>query len=97
MVSPGETVAFVGATEAGKSTALALLHRAFDPQSGTSRIDETDIKPVALRRNIGVAFQEGLMFDRSKAENLRIGRLEASDDDRACASPRSRRRRESYP
>jgi ATP-binding cassette, subfamily B, beta-glucan exporter len=57
---PGDIVALVGSTGAGKSTALALLHRAFDPQSGTVMIDGVnvrDMKLSALRRNIGVVFQ----------------------------------------
>jgi ATP-binding cassette, subfamily B, beta-glucan exporter len=79
---PGQTVAMVGSTGAGKSTALALLHRAFDPQSGTILIDGIDIRDMkiaALRRNIGVVFQEGLLFNRSIADNLRIGKADASD------------------
>ena len=73
---PGETIALVGATGAGKSTAIALLHRAFDPQSGAIEIDGTDIRKFklsALRRNIGVVFQEALLFNRSIADNLRVG------------------------
>src|SRR6266851_7943399 len=61
---PGETVALVGATGAGKSTALGLLHRAFDPQSGAVKIDGVDIRSLTLtglRRNIGVVFQEVLL------------------------------------
>jgi glucan exporter ATP-binding protein len=80
---PGEIVALVGPTGAGKSTALALLHRAFDPQSGTVKIDGMDIrglKLAALRRNIGVVFQEVLLFNRSIAENLRVGLPDASDE-----------------
>jgi ATP-binding cassette subfamily B protein len=79
---PGDTVALVGTTGAGKSTALALLHRAFDPQSGTIKIDGVDIRDMklaALRRNIGVVFQEALLFNRSIADNLRIGKPEATD------------------
>jgi ATP-binding cassette, subfamily B, beta-glucan exporter len=81
---PGQTVAMVGATGAGKSTALALLHRAFDPQSGKILIDGLDtreMKVAALRRNIGVVFQEGLLFNRSIADNLRIGKPDASDEE----------------
>jgi ATP-binding cassette, subfamily B, beta-glucan exporter len=91
-VAPGETVALVGATGAGKSTALALLHRALDPQSGLIRIDCIDIrdmKLVALRRNIGVVFQDGLLFDRSIAENLRIGKPDATDDELRLAAGRA--------
>jgi len=78
---PGETLAFVGATGAGKSTALSLLHRVFDPQSGTVRIDGQDIRDLTLisvRRNIGVVFQEALVFNRSIEENLRVGKPDAT-------------------
>jgi len=74
--APGERVALVGPTGSGKSTALALLHRAFDPQSGAVSIDGADIRDltlVGLRHNIGVVFQETLLFNRSIAENLRVG------------------------
>jgi glucan exporter ATP-binding protein len=79
---PGETIALVGATGAGKSTAIALLHRAFDPQSGLIEIDGADIRKFklsALRRNIGVVFQEALLFNRSIAENLRVGKSDATE------------------
>jgi ATP-binding cassette subfamily B protein len=89
---PGETVALVGATGAGKSTALALLHRAFDPQSGTVRIDGMDVRALTLtglRRNIGVVFQEALLFNRSIAENLRVGKPDATDDELRAACERA--------
>ena len=73
----GETVALVGATGSGKSTTLGLLHRAFDPQSGVIRIDGDDIRDLtlaSLRRNIGVVFQEPMLFARSIRENLQVGR-----------------------
>jgi glucan exporter ATP-binding protein len=79
---PGEMVALVGATGAGKSTAIALLHRAFDPQFGKIEIDGTDIRKFklsALRRNIGVVFQEALLFNRSIADNLRVGKADATE------------------
>jgi ATP-binding cassette, subfamily B, beta-glucan exporter len=87
---PGETIALVGATGAGKSTALALLHRAFDPQSGSVKIDGMDIRGLTLsglRHNIGVVFQESLLFNRSIAENLRVGKADATEEDlrTACA------------
>lgn len=67
-VKPGETVAIVGSTGSGKSTTLGLLHRAFDPQSGRITVDGTDIRDislVSLRRNIGVVFQEPMLFAHS--------------------------------
>ena len=87
---PGETVALVGATGAGKSTALALLHRAFDPQSGVVKIDGMDIRGLTLsglRHNIGVVFQEALLFNRSIADNLRVGKPDATEEEmrEACA------------
>ena len=91
-VAPGQTIAMVGSTGAGKSTALALLHRAFDPQSGTIQIDGMDIrnmKLAALRRNIGVVFQEGLLFNRSIAENLRVGKPDATEAEMREAAARA--------
>jgi ATP-binding cassette, subfamily B, beta-glucan exporter len=79
---PGETIALVGSTGAGKSTALALLHRAFDPQSGSIKIDGMDIRAIklaALRHNIGVVYQEALLFNRSIADNLRVGNPDATE------------------
>ncbi len=81
-VLPGERIALVGPTGSGKSTSLALLHRAFDPQTGSIKIDGVDIRDLTLsglRRNIGVVFQETLLFNRSIAENLRVGKPDASD------------------
>ena len=89
---PGETIALVGATGAGKSTAIALLHRAFDPQSGCIEIDGTDIRKfqlAALRRNIGVVFQEALLFNRSIADNLRVGKSDATDEELRDAARRA--------
>ncbi|MBU8874385.1 glucan ABC transporter ATP-binding protein/ permease [Reyranella sp. MMS21-HV4-11] len=80
-VPAGATVALVGPTGAGKSTALSLLHRMWDAQSGVVRIDgvdHRDIKLESLRRNIGVVFQDSTMFYRSIADNLRIGKPDAT-------------------
>src|SRR4030081_1249506 len=77
---------------AGKSTALALLHRVFDPQSGAVRIDGMDIRALTLtglRRNIGVVFQEVLLFNRSIAENLRVGRPDATEEELRIACERA--------
>jgi ABC-type multidrug transport system fused ATPase/permease subunit len=89
---PGESIALVGPTGSGKSTALALLHRTFDPQSGLIKIDGMDIRGLtltALRRNIGVVFQETLLFNRSIAENLRIGKPDATDEELREATARA--------
>ena len=83
-VKPGETVALVGATGSGKSTTLGLLHRAFDPQSGRVLVDGRDIRELSLaslRRNIGVVFQEPMLFARSIEENLRVGKPDATQDE----------------
>src|SRR5271154_782534 len=89
---PGQTIALVGPTGAGKSTAIALLHRAFDPQSGFIRIDGMDVRGLqlaALRRNIGVVFQEALLFDRSIADNLRVGKSDATEAEMRTAAARA--------
>jgi len=89
---PGQTIALVGPTGAGKSTAIALLHRAFDPQSGVIKIDGMDVRGLtltALRRNIGVVFQEALLFNRSIADNLRVGKPDATEDEMRAAASRA--------
>jgi ATP-binding cassette, subfamily B, beta-glucan exporter len=89
---PGEVIALVGATGAGKSTALALLHRAFDPQSGVITIDGIDIRDLklaALRRNLGVVFQEAMLFNRSIAENLMVGKPDATPEELSTAAARA--------
>lgn len=81
---PGETVALVGSTGSGKSTTLGLLHRVFDPDEGAVKIDGVDIRDftlLSLRRNIGVVFQEPMLFARSIEENLRIGNPDATNAD----------------
>jgi ATP-binding cassette subfamily B protein len=92
VAAPGETIALVGPTGAGKTTALGLLHRVFDPQSGAVMIDGTDVrhlKLAALRRNIGVVFQEALLLNRSIAENLRVGKPDATEDEMRAACARA--------
>jgi len=92
MALPGQTIALVGPTGAGKSTAIALLHRAFDPQSGIIKVDGMDVrglKLAALRRNIGVVFQEALLFNRSIADNLRVGKPDATDEELRIAAERA--------
>jgi glucan exporter ATP-binding protein len=92
IAEPGQTIALVGATGSGKSTTLALLHRAFDPLGGRILIDGIDIRdmPVdALRRNIGVVFQEPMLFARTIEENLRIGKPDATSAEIALALERA--------
>ena len=89
---PGDTVALVGPTGSGKSTALALLHRAFDPQAGLITVDGSDLRAftlTGLRRNIGVVFQETLLFNRSIAENLRVGKPDATEAEMRAAAARA--------
>ena len=89
VAEPGETVAIVGPTGSGKSTALALLQRARDPQSGAVTIDGQDLRDVtvdSIRRSIGVVFQDPGLFDRSIAENLRIGKPDATDEEIRAAA-----------
>ena len=89
VVEPGQTVALVGHTGAGKSTAVALLQRLRDPTAGTIRIDGVDLRDVtldSLRANIGVVFQESMLFYRSIADNLRVGRPEASEAEVSAAA-----------
>lgn len=90
--APGETFALVGATGAGKSTALALLHRVFDPQSGRVTMDGIDLRDItlsSLRRQIGVVFQEALLFNRSIAANLQVGKPDATEAEMRLALGRA--------
>jgi glucan exporter ATP-binding protein len=81
-VRAGQTVALVGPTGAGKTTALAMLQRIRDPEQGRILIGDQDIRHVeltSLRKAIAVVFQEAGLFNRSIADNIRIGAPEASD------------------
>ncbi len=91
-VKPGETIALVGSTGSGKSTTMSLLHRVFDPQGGRIMIDGIDIKDMTLeclRRNIGVVFQEPMLFARSIEENLRVGKSDATPEEIQIAIERA--------
>ena len=86
---PGTCVAMVGHTGAGKSIPMALLQRLWDPTSGRITIDGQDLRDVTLdsvRSNIGVVFQQSLLFNRSIRDNLLVGRPEATDEEieQAC-------------
>lgn len=83
-IKPGQTVALVGPSGAGKSTTLSLLCRFFDPVQGCIEVDGHDIRHLQLegyRRNVGVVFQDSLLFNRSVEDNLRIGKPDASLED----------------
>lgn len=83
-IAPGEKVALVGASGAGKSTALSLLLRLYDVTSGRITMGGDDIRDLsqqALRQQIAVVRQETAMFNRSALENIRYGRPGASDDE----------------
>lgn len=83
-VRPGETVALVGPSGAGKSTVFSLLLRFHDPQSGAIRIDGHDIRQVdlsALRETIALVPQTPTIFAASARDNIRYGRLDATDAD----------------
>ena len=82
-VRPGETVALVGPSGAGKSTVLSLLLRFHDPDNGAISIDGIDLRnadPGALREQIALVPQQPALFASSAAENIRYGKLEASDE-----------------
>ncbi len=88
-VAPGETVALVGPSGAGKSTVLALLLRFHDPQSGKITVDGIDVAtldPVALREAIALVPQQPAIFAASARDNIRYGRLGASDADVEAAA-----------
>jgi ATP-binding cassette subfamily B protein len=80
-VPPGQTLALVGSTGAGKSTFAKLVARFYDPQRGTVSVDGSDLRSVqqrALRRQLGIVPQEGFLFSGSVHENIAFGRPEAS-------------------
>jgi ATP-binding cassette subfamily B protein len=89
VAEPGQTIALVGATGAGKTTSMQLLQRLWDPTEGRITLDGVDLREVkleSLRRNIGVVFQESMLFNRSIRDNLLVGRPDATQEEieRAC-------------
>lgn len=83
-IKAGESVAFVGPSGSGKSTMLKFLLRFHDPQKGRVLMRDHDVRDLslsALREHIGAVFQDSLLFDGSIRDNIRIGKLDATDDE----------------
>jgi ATP-binding cassette subfamily B protein/subfamily B ATP-binding cassette protein MsbA len=88
-VPAGSTLALVGRTGAGKSTIARLVSRFHDPTTGAVRIDGIDLRTVtqaSLRRQMGIVLQDPFLFDGTVKENIRFGRLEATDAEIEAAS-----------
>ena len=88
-IEPGETVALVGPSGAGKTTILQLLLRFYDPRSGVIRLDGVDIAtldPAELRGCIGLVPQEPVIFSADAWDNIRFGRPDATDDEVQAAA-----------
>jgi ATP-binding cassette subfamily B protein len=86
---PGERIALVGPTGAGKTTLVNLLSRFYDLDEGIIRIDGVDIQQVtrsSLRRGLGIVLQQSFLFAESVKENIRYGRLDASDEEVIAAA-----------
>ncbi len=87
--APGQRIAVVGPTGAGKTTLMSLLIRFYDPKQGRVLIDDIDLRKLKLdsmRAQISVVLQEPLLFSGTIAENIRYGRLDASEDEVAAAA-----------
>jgi ATP-binding cassette, subfamily B, bacterial len=83
-VAPGESLALVGATGSGKSTVAGLLARLYDPEGGRVLLDGVDLRELRLgdvRRAVALVFEDTFLFSESVAENIRVGRPDAADED----------------
>ena len=83
-VEPGQTVAFVGQTGAGKSTMINLIGRFYDISGGSLKIDGVDIREIKqadLRRQMGIVLQEPFLFSGTIRDNIRYGKLDATDEE----------------
>jgi ATP-binding cassette subfamily B protein len=88
-IKPGETLAIVGETGAGKSTVVKLLSRFYDPTRGKVRIDGQDLRDVrgsSLRRYMGVVLQDTFLFTGTIKDNIRYGRPDATDEEIIAAA-----------
>ena len=84
LVEPGQTIALVGPTGAGKTTIISLLSRFYDVSGGRIRIDGQDIRAVqqdSIRQQLGIVLQDTFLFSGTVRENIRYGRLDASDEE----------------
>ena len=89
VAEPGQTVALLGATGAGKSSLVHLIPRFYDVNAGRVTIDGVDVRDLdeaTLRRNIGIALQESVLFSGTIRDNIRYGRPEATDDEVIAAA-----------
>ncbi|QPC84929.1 ABC transporter ATP-binding protein [Phototrophicus methaneseepsis] len=88
-VAPGKMIALVGPTGAGKTTIISLLSRFYDITSGTIRLDGYDIRRIDkydLRRLLGIVLQDTFLFSETVMENIRYGRLDATDEEVVAAA-----------
>ncbi|MCR4945754.1 MAG: ABC transporter ATP-binding protein/permease, partial [Lachnospiraceae bacterium] len=88
-VKPGETIALVGPTGAGKTTVINMLTRFYDVKEGSVRIDDKDVRKVtldSLRKEVGVLMQEPFVFKGTIMENIRYGRPDATDEECIAAA-----------
>ncbi len=86
---PGATIALVGPTGAGKTTIVSLLSRFYDVDEGSIRIDGRDIRDVqqaSLRKQLGIVLQDTFLFSGTVRENIRYGRLDATDEEVVAAA-----------
>lgn len=87
--APGETVALVGPTGAGKTTIISLLSRFYDVDAGSILIDGSDIRSVqqkSIREQLGIVLQDTFLFSGSVIDNIRYGRLDATDEEVRAAA-----------
>ncbi len=88
-INPGETIALVGPTGAGKTTIVNLISRFYDVQKGVVAIDDYDVKKVSiesLRKQMGIMTQDNFLFTGTIRENIRYGRLDATDEEVIAAA-----------
>jgi ATP-binding cassette, subfamily B, multidrug efflux pump len=89
---PGQTIAFVGSTGAGKTTITNLINRFYDVQEGTITYDGIDVKTIRksdLRRSLGMVLQDTHLFTGTVMDNIRYGQLDATDDECKLAAKRA--------